>query len=48
MDELKYTVIKTTNQYKRYCGLLKQMVSLPKHSKSIQDEIDLLTLLVEK
>ena len=48
MEGLKYTVIKTKKQYNEYCGLLEELVSAPKQGKSTQDEIDLLTLLIEK
>jgi HTH-type transcriptional regulator/antitoxin HigA len=48
MKELKYTLIKSKHQYKLYCDLLENFVSLPHVSSSMQDEIDLLTLLIEK
>ena len=46
--ELKYKVIKSKNQYREYCGMLEELVLSEKKAKSIQDEIDLLTLLIEK
>jgi HTH-type transcriptional regulator/antitoxin HigA len=43
---LKFTVIKNDNQYNHYCDILEELVveNKPKH----QDEIELLTLLIEK
>lgn len=46
METLKYTVIKDLEQYKQYCDILEELIILDK--KEIQDEIDLLTLLIEK
>ncbi|RKR84173.1 HTH-type transcriptional regulator/antitoxin HigA [Mucilaginibacter gracilis] len=43
---LKYKVIKGKDQYDAYCKLLEQLVD-NKVSSDIQDEIDLLTLLIE-
>jgi HTH-type transcriptional regulator/antitoxin HigA len=48
MKELKYTLIKSKQQYKMYCDLLENFVSMPNVSSSMQDEIELLTLLIEK
>ncbi len=48
MQTLKYTVIKTTTQYKTCCKILEQLLSNTKPSKAIRDEIELLTLLIEK
>ena len=47
MNTLKYKVIKTDAQYKRYCIKLEELVSLEKRSKTTQEEIELLTLLIE-
>ena len=44
---LKYTVIKTKDQYLKYCGQLEDLLHLPQVER-LQDEIDLLTLLIEK
>lgn len=44
---LKYTVIKDKSQYEDYCNQLEGLLSGDKNN-SIQDEIDLLTLLIEK
>lgn len=46
METLKYTVIKSKEQYDLYCNLLEELVIQDK--TSAQDEIDLLTLLIEK
>ncbi|MFW5758509.1 MAG: helix-turn-helix domain-containing protein [Bacteroidota bacterium] len=44
MNPLQYTIIKDEEQYKRYCDILENLISQNKN----QDEIDLLTLLIEK
>ena len=44
METLKYTVIKSQEQYDQYCNILEDLVS----KDSNQEEIDLLTLLIEK
>jgi HTH-type transcriptional regulator/antitoxin HigA len=44
---LKYTVIKDKSQYEEYCNQLEGLLS-GDNSNAIQDEIDLLTLLIEK
>ena len=46
METLKYTIIKTREQYNTYCDTLENLVLLD--DKSVQDEVDLLTLLIEK
>jgi len=43
---LKYTIIKNRSQYDEYCNELENI--LMKADDSLQDEIDLLTLLIEK
>ncbi len=48
MRKLIYTVIKNKQQYKTYCNQLETLVMKQSKNKSIQDEIDLLTLLIEK
>jgi len=45
---LKYTIIKTKSQYKDYCNKLEELVFSSSKTKAIKDEIDLLTLLIEK
>ncbi len=47
METLKYTVIKDAQQYQAYCSQLELLVTLPAPSVAIQEEIDLLTLLIE-
>ncbi len=48
METLKYTVIKNQEQYAAYCNLLEQLIENPAGEAAVQDEIDLLTLLIEK
>ena len=47
MAVLPYTVIKTVTQYNRYYSKLEVLLDSNTKSKSIADEIDLLTLLIE-
>lgn len=47
LETLKYTVIKSEAQYNEYCRILEELVEKDA-SKAIEDEIDLLTLLIEK
>ena len=44
MENLKYKIIKNQEQYNEYCNILESLVD----SDGDQDEIDLLTLLIEK
>ena len=46
MKTLKYTIIKTKRQYNEYCNIIEEL--LTQDNKIISDEIDLLTLLIEK
>ncbi|MGM0566399.1 MAG: helix-turn-helix domain-containing protein [Bacteroidota bacterium] len=46
MDNLKYTIIKDSAQYNDYCAKLEDL--LTNDASKFQDEIDLLTLLIEK
>ncbi len=46
MGALKYTVIKTEEQYANYCDILEKL--LQKDNSSFVEEIELLTLLIEK
>jgi len=46
MESLKYTVIKDQEQYEKYCNILESLVL--RNEREVQDEIDLLTLLIEK
>jgi HTH-type transcriptional regulator/antitoxin HigA len=48
MNQLKYTIIKSKRQYNEYCKLLEDLVFQNSKSAKIQDEIELLTLLIEK
>lgn len=48
MTVLKFTVIKSKQQYFDYCSYLETLTSNPNPSKDISDEIELLTLLIEK
>ncbi len=48
MDVLKYKIIKTDTQYKKYCDTLEELALVYKKTKAVQDEIDLLALLIEK
>jgi len=44
--ELKYTIIKSEHQYQKYCNLLEELIIA--NESNTQDEIELLTLLIEK
>ena len=46
METLKFTIIKSKEQYDKYCDILENLLILD--DKNAQDEIDLLTLLIEK
>ena len=46
MESLKFTIIKSKEQYVKYCTILENLIVFD-DTKS-QDEIDLLTLLIEK
>lgn len=46
MKTLKYTIIKTKKQYNEYCHILENLTF--SDEKEYEDEIDLLTLLIEK
>jgi len=48
MEKLQYKIIKTDAQYNRYCNLLETLIDRGKKSKAAQDEIELLTLLIER
>jgi HTH-type transcriptional regulator/antitoxin HigA len=45
---MKYTIIKTEEQYNEYCSCLEKLVSEDKRSSTVEDEIELLSLLIEK
>ena len=44
---LKYTVVKTREQYDTYCNTLESLVFGEEQDEQIQSEIELLTLLIE-
>lgn len=46
METLKFTIIKNKEQYDKYCDILENLIVLD--DKTAQDEIELLTLLIEK
>lgn len=48
METLQYKIIKTDSQYENYCDTLEALVDGGKKTRAIQDEIELLTLLIEK
>ncbi|MBL7110411.1 MAG: transcriptional regulator [Bacteroidales bacterium] len=48
MKTLKYTVIKSSTQYNMYCKALKDLLEDNANSKDTRDEIEMLTLLIEK
>ena len=45
MKPLKYTVIKSRDQYNEYCNILEEL--LEKNNEQYEEEIELLTLLIE-
>ncbi len=45
METLKFTIIKSKVQYDHYCAILEDLIA--QDDKKVQDEIDLLTLLIE-
>jgi len=48
METLKYTIIKSETQYNEYCDALAKMLGNNENSKDSVDEIEILTLLIEK
>ncbi|MBZ0248014.1 MAG: helix-turn-helix domain-containing protein [Cyclobacteriaceae bacterium] len=48
MEKLKYTIIKNNTQYKKYCKKVEELITSDSVTKTVSDEIDLLTLLIEK
>ena len=48
MATLKYKVIKTRAQYDEYCNVLEQLLEIKKETKETIEEIELVTLLIEK
>ncbi|HWK02563.1 MAG TPA: hypothetical protein VNS58_02965 [Puia sp.] len=48
MEPLKYKVIRSKEQYNEYCKILESLLDAGSKDKSVEEEIDLLTLLIEK
>ena len=48
MKNLKYTVIKLETQYNLYCDTLANLLESKETDQDLGDEIELLTLLIEK
>jgi HTH-type transcriptional regulator/antitoxin HigA len=48
METLKYKIIKSEMQYNQYCKQLEQLLDSGQKAKSINEEIELLTFLIEK
>jgi len=48
MKELKYTLIKNRKQYNEYATILEDLVFSKNKTKDMKNEIELLTLLIEK
>lgn len=46
MEKLKYTIIKNQKQYDEYCNILEDLTRA--NENELSDEIDLLTVLIEK
>ncbi len=46
MEGLKYSIVKTKEQYNEYCEILEKLICL--ENQNLQDEVELLTLLIEK
>src|SRR5665647_2204892 len=48
MSTLKYSIIKSRQQYDDYCEDLEKLLESNDNQADLQDEIELLTLLIEK
>lgn len=48
MEILQYKIIKTDAQYSKYCDRLETLVDSGRKTKAVRDEIELLSLLIEK
>jgi HTH-type transcriptional regulator / antitoxin HigA len=48
MLALKYKVISSKTQYREYCSVLEHLLVARSNDKNVRDEIDLLTVLIEK
>ena len=47
MQPLKYTIIKNEAQYNSYCKIVEELDDM-EHNETIENEIELLTLLIKK
>jgi HTH-type transcriptional regulator/antitoxin HigA len=48
MEALQYKIIKTDSQYNKYCSKMEALVATGKKTKAVEEEVELLTLLIEK
>ena len=48
METLKYKIIKNKTQYNQYSNQLEELIISGAKGKAVREEIDLLTLLIEK
>lgn len=48
MIALKYTVIKTEEQYDEYCRRMEELDDLCSNDPAVEDEIDLIYVLIQK
>lgn len=48
METLIYKVIKSKRQYAEYCNILEKLVTGSDKKKATKDEVELLTVLIEK
>ena len=48
MEVLQYKIIKTETQYWDYCNRLEELVMQESSDPGVEEEVDLLTLLIEK
>ena len=48
MEALKYKIIRSREQYNEYCKTLESLLDTGSKDKSAEEEVDLLTLLIEK
>ncbi|MEO6844147.1 MAG: transcriptional regulator [Ginsengibacter sp.] len=48
MEILKYKIINSEKQYKKYCKILEELVFSSKKTRATKEEISLLTLLIKK
>jgi HTH-type transcriptional regulator / antitoxin HigA len=48
METLQYKIIKSDSQYRIYCDTLENLIESGDNSQHIKEEIELLTLLIEK